>query len=153
MDLSHDNPVQFSHVMRLGQKIKVSSKQRHHICPSKLPTMCLRASEINMANTAHQQPLQAEYLSDDEDPSPLPPSPINIIYSSEKEAIDAINEFTQQHGYALTTKSSKRHGNNQIKACYHCDCSDVHKNNVADDKQVHEKITHCENCPFHAILH
>ncbi|OJJ89486.1 uncharacterized protein ASPGLDRAFT_21589 [Aspergillus glaucus CBS 516.65] len=104
--------------------------------------MCLRASEINMANTAHQQPLQAEYLSDDEDPSPLPPSPTNIIYSSEKEAMDAINEFTQQHGYALTTKSSKRHGNNKIKACYHCDCSGAHKDNVADDKQVHEKTTH-----------
>ena len=48
--------------------------------------------------------------------------------------MDAINEFTKQHGYALTTKSSKRHeGDGQIKARYlHCNRSGVYKNNIAD---------------------
>ncbi|ODM20249.1 hypothetical protein SI65_03302 [Aspergillus cristatus] len=104
----------------------------------------LHASELNMVNTTHQQPLQAllaEYLSDDEDPCPqysLPPPPADAIYPSEKEAMDAINEFTKQHGYALTTKSSKRHeGDGQIKACYlHCNCSGVYKNNIADNEQT-----------------
>ncbi|ODM17045.1 hypothetical protein SI65_07444 [Aspergillus cristatus] len=114
-----------------------------------------------MVNTTHRQPLQAllaEYLSDDEDPGPpysLPSPPVDAIYSSEKEAMDAINEFTKQHGYALTTKSSKRHeGDGQIKACYlHCNCNGVYKNNIADNKQVREKTTHHENCPFRATLH
>ncbi|OJJ88811.1 uncharacterized protein ASPGLDRAFT_54791 [Aspergillus glaucus CBS 516.65] len=102
-----------------------------------------------MANAANQQPFQAllaEYLSDEEeDPGPpnsLPPPPVDAIYSSEKEAMDAINEFTKQHGYALTTKSSKRHGDGQIKARYlHCNRSGVYKNNIADDKRVREKTT------------
>ena len=117
-------------------KIRVKQLGYHHnkdIKSAPLGYPQLHASELNMVNTTHQQPLQAllaEYLSDDEDPCPpysLPPPPADAIYSSEKEAMDAINEFTKQHGYALTTKSSKRHeGDGQIKVRYVCrQCQEV----------------------------
>ncbi|KAL4865207.1 hypothetical protein BDV12DRAFT_175075 [Aspergillus spectabilis] len=40
----------------------------------------------------------------------MPPPPTDRTFSQENEAMDFINDFTGEHGYALTTKNSKLGG-------------------------------------------
>ncbi|KAI9035361.1 uncharacterized protein KD926_003705 [Aspergillus affinis] len=40
--------------------------------------------------------------------SSLPSPPTDRVFSNERDAMTFINRFTKEHGYALTTKNSKR---------------------------------------------
>lgn len=66
--------------------------------------------------------------------------------------MNVINEFIKQHGYVLTTKSSKHHEVDQIKACYlHCNCSGVCTRTTL--LMINELRKSSENCSSCAILY
>ena len=71
-------------------------------------------------------------------PYTLPPPPTNQTFQSSKEAMESINNFTRDYGYALTTARSKRDkGDGEIKVIYlHCDRCGIYRSRINEGRRV-----------------
>ena len=124
----------------------------------------------------HLEDYMASYMSEDDDvydaqPQPeihepdepaasgpdhpdMPPPTANRTFRSSKEAMEYINNFTRDYGYALTTARSKRDkGDGEIKVIYlHCDRSGIYRSRINEETRVRQKSSRLSDCPFRAAL-
>jgi FAR1 DNA-binding domain len=84
----------------------------------------------------------------------MPPPTANRTFQSSKEAMEFINNFTRDYGYALTTARSKRDkGDGEIKVIYlHCDRSGIYRSQINEEHRVRQKSSRLSDCPFRAAL-
>jgi hypothetical protein len=84
----------------------------------------------------------------------IPPPPTNRTFQSSKEAMESINNFTRDYGYALTTTRSKRDkGDGEIKVIYlHCDRSGIYRSQINEGHRVRQKSSRLSDCPLRAAL-
>ncbi|THC87860.1 hypothetical protein EYZ11_012691 [Aspergillus tanneri] len=88
---------------------------------------------------------------------PLPPYLEVESFDTEYAAIEFINEFGEQNGFAVTIKTSKTKKNNRsVKQAVYlkCDRGGNYENRVQDNSQRQRHgSTRLTGCPFSIVLH
>lgn len=114
--------------------------------PTEIPT------EDSPAETPAEDPLAADqstYIT-------LPLPPLDCHYTSVEQALEAINNFALDHGYAVVKRRSKmtKSKNNPVlkKVWLKCDRGGIYRPRVADGDRKRKTSTILVNCPFNLIL-
>jgi len=83
----------------------------------------------------------------------IPSPPVDQHYSNLEVALQTIQEFAKEYGYALTTLRSKCKGGEVYKVYLQCNRGKFRSDHiVAEQNWQRMKGSRCLNCPFSATL-
>lgn len=84
----------------------------------------------------------------------ISPPPTDRTFQTADEAITFLRGFTSMHGYAVTTKRSKKDNKSgeTIVIYLQCDRGGKYKSTVPDENRKRMRTTRRQDCPFDAVL-